>query len=78
MHRARIGGEAVAAFEDPFVDDRIGLPGNLVLSLATLDAALLVIRAGLAGQLRLAGAAVVGVVALTLVVRQVIPAIAGL
>jgi hypothetical protein len=53
------------------------LPGNLLLSLATLGAALLVTWAGLVGQLRLAAAASAGVVVLALVVRQVAPAIVG-
>jgi uncharacterized membrane protein (UPF0182 family) len=60
-----------------YVDHRVGLPGNLLLSLATLGASLLVVWAGLVGQLRLAAAAAGGVVALALIVRQAVPAILG-
>src|SRR6185369_8858954 len=67
------GSGADGAFT--YADYRVGLPGNLMLSLATLAAALLVIWAGFAGQLRLAGAAVIGVVVAALVVRQVVPAL---
>jgi uncharacterized membrane protein (UPF0182 family) len=57
------------------IDHRVGLPGNLLLSLATLGASLIVVWAGMVGQLRLAAAAAGGVVALALVVRQVVPGI---
>jgi uncharacterized membrane protein (UPF0182 family) len=67
------GGGADGAFS--YADDRVGIPGSLMLSLATLAAALLVIWAGLAGQLRLAGFAVLGVVFAALIVRQVVPAV---
>ena len=69
------GSGADGAFT--YIDHRVGLPGNLLMSLATLGAALLVVWAGLAGQLRLAAAASAGVVVLALVVRQVVPAIVG-
>src|SRR5438445_449123 len=57
-----------------FVDHRVSMPGNLVLSLVALASALIVIWAGFVGQLRLAGAAVLGTVALSLITREVVPA----
>jgi uncharacterized membrane protein (UPF0182 family) len=59
-----------------WVDHRIGVTGDLLLALATLGASLIVIWAGFAGQIRLAGISVFSVVALSLVVREVAPAIA--
>jgi uncharacterized membrane protein (UPF0182 family) len=58
-----------------YVDHRVGIPGDLMLSLATLGASLIVIWAGFAGQFRLAGVSVLTIVALSLVVREVVPAI---
>lgn len=58
-----------------YVDYRVGIPGDLVLSLATLGAALIVIWAGFAGQFRLAGISVLTVVGLSLIVRELVPAI---
>src|SRR5262245_21247389 len=58
-----------------YVDHKVGIPGDLMLSLATLGAALIVIWAGFAGQFRLAGVSVITIVALSLVVREVVPAI---
>jgi uncharacterized membrane protein (UPF0182 family) len=58
-----------------YVDYRVGIPGDLMLSLATLGAALIVIWAGFAGQFRLAGVSVITTVALSLIVREVVPAI---
>jgi uncharacterized protein len=58
-----------------YVDHHVGIPGDLMLSLATLGAALIVIWAGFAGQFRLAGVSVITIVALSLVVREVVPAI---
>lgn len=60
-----------------YVDHRVGLPANLILSLTTLAAGLLVLWAGFAGQLKLAGAAVLGAVALALLGRELAPAIAS-
>src|SRR5689334_22386395 len=58
-----------------YVDFRVGIPGDLVLSLATLGAALIVIWAGFAGQFRLAGISVLTVIGLSLIVRELVPAI---
>jgi hypothetical protein len=59
-----------------WVDHRIGVTGDLVLALTTLGASLIVIWAGFAGQIRLAAISVFTVVALSLIVREVAPAIA--
>lgn len=67
------GGGVDGAFT--YVDHHIGVPGDLVLSLITVGAGLIVIWSGLNGQLRLAGASVITVLVLALGVRQVIPAI---
>jgi uncharacterized protein len=56
-----------------FVDDKVGVTGDLVLALATLGAALVVIWGGFAGQFRLAGVAVLTIVALGLLVHEVAP-----
>ena len=58
-----------------YVDYRVGIPGDLVLSLGTLGAALIVIWAGFAGQFRLAGISVLTIVGLSLIVRELVPAI---
>jgi hypothetical protein len=58
-----------------YVDHKVGIPGDLMLSLATLGAALIVVWAGFAGQFRLAAVSVITIVALSLVVREVVPAI---
>lgn len=58
-----------------FVDLKVGIPGDLLLSLTTLGAALIVIWAGFVGQFRLAGFSVLTVVGLSLVVRELVPAI---
>jgi uncharacterized protein len=58
-----------------YVDYRVGIPGNLILALTTLAAALIVLWAGFVGQLRLAGIAVLSVVGLSLLVREVAPSI---
>jgi uncharacterized membrane protein (UPF0182 family) len=60
-----------------YVDHHIGLPGDLLLSIATFGAALIVLWAGFVGQIRLAGIAVFTVVSLSLIVRELAPAIAG-
>ncbi len=59
-----------------WVDHRIGVTGDLLLALVTLGAALIVTWAGFAGQIRLAGISVFSVVAFSLLVREVVPAIA--
>jgi hypothetical protein len=59
-----------------WVDHRVGVTGDLVLALTTLGASLIVVWAGFAGQIRLAGISVFSVVAFSLLVREVAPAIA--
>lgn len=59
-----------------YVDLHVGIPGDLLLSLTTLGAALIVLWAGFTGRFRIAGFAVLTIVALSLVVREVVPAIA--
>jgi uncharacterized membrane protein (UPF0182 family) len=59
-----------------YVDHRVGIPGDLLLSLATLGAALIVAWCGYVGQLRLAAISVVTVIGLSLVVREVAPLVA--
>jgi uncharacterized membrane protein (UPF0182 family) len=59
-----------------WVDHRIGVSGDLLLALVTLGAGLIVIWAGFAGQIRLAAISVFSVVAFSLLVREVVPAIA--
>ncbi len=56
-----------------FVDDKVGVTGDLVLALATLGAALVVIWGGFVGQFRLAGVAVLTIVVLGLIVHEVAP-----
>src|SRR5215467_11623600 len=67
------GGGAEGAFS--YVDYHVGTNGDLALSLITLGAAVVVIWAGFAGQLRLASVSVLTVIALSLVIREVAPAI---
>ncbi len=59
-----------------YVDFRVGTLGDLVLAVITLAAALVVLWAGFVGQLRLAGVSVLAVVSLSLVIREVAPAVA--
>jgi uncharacterized membrane protein (UPF0182 family) len=59
-----------------YVDIKVGVPGDLLLSLVTLGGALIVLWAGFVGQLRLAMISVLTVVALSLAVREIGPAIA--
>lgn len=59
-----------------YVDHVVGIPGSLVLALATLGAALVVVWSGWTGQLRVAGGAIVAVLLLSLVVRQIVPWVA--
>jgi uncharacterized protein len=59
-----------------YIDHKVLIPGNLILSIATLGAALIVVWAGWTGQGRLAGAAILGIVVLALLTREVAPFIA--
>ncbi|HEY7236497.1 MAG TPA: UPF0182 family protein [Gemmatimonadaceae bacterium] len=56
-----------------YVDHKVLIPGNLILSIATLGSALIVVWAGWTGQGRLAGAAILGIMVLTLLTREVAP-----
>lgn len=58
-----------------YVDYRVGVTGDLVLALMTLGAALIVLWAGFVGRLHLAGIAVLSVIGLSLLVREVAPTI---
>jgi uncharacterized membrane protein (UPF0182 family) len=59
------------------VDHRVGIPGNLVLSMVTLAAGLIVIWAGWTGQRRLLAAAVAAIVVTGVTTRDVAPFIAA-
>jgi uncharacterized protein len=59
-----------------WVDHKVGVPGSLLLSVATLGAGLIVVFAGFVGQFRLAVAATLSVVAAALLVREIAPAVA--
>ena len=67
------GGGIDGAFS--YTDHRIGVSGDLLLSLVTLGAALIVMWSGYVGQLRLAGISVLTVIGLSLVVREVAPVV---
>lgn len=56
-----------------FIDDKVGVTGDLVLALATLGAGLVVIWGGFAGQFRLAGASVLTIVVLGVIVHEIAP-----
>jgi uncharacterized protein len=56
-----------------YVDSKVLVPGNLILSIATLGAALIVVWSGWTGQGRLAGAAILGIMVLALITREVAP-----
>jgi uncharacterized protein len=58
------------------LDHRVGIPASLLLSLVTLGAGLTVLWAGWTGQLRLAFAAITGVIVAALAARQLAPFIA--
>src|SRR5688500_2796388 len=58
------------------LDHRVGIPASLVLSLVTLGAGLTVLWSGWTGQLRLAFAALTGVIVAALAARQLAPFIA--
>ena len=56
-----------------YIDHKVLIPGNLILSIATLGAALIVVWSGWTGQGRLAGAAILGIMVLALLTREVAP-----
>lgn len=56
-----------------YIDHKVLIPGNLILAIATLGAALIVVWSGWTGQGRLAGAAILGIVVLALLTREVAP-----
>jgi uncharacterized protein len=60
-----------------FVDHRVAIPGNLILAVVTLGAALVVVWSGWTGQIRLAFFAVTAVLGLSLVIKQLVPALAS-
>lgn len=68
------GSGAGGAFT--FVDHRVAIPGDLVLAVVTLGAALVVVWSGWTGQIRLAFFAVTAVLGLALLVKQLAPALA--
>jgi uncharacterized membrane protein (UPF0182 family) len=59
------------------LDHRVGIPASLVLSLVTLGSGLVVLWAGWTGQLRLAFAALTGVIVAVIAARQIAPFIAS-
>jgi uncharacterized membrane protein (UPF0182 family) len=59
-----------------WVDHQYGITGNLLLSILTLGAGLIVMWAGSVGQFRLAAISVLSVVVMSLVAREVVPAVA--
>lgn len=59
-----------------YVDHRVAVPGDLLLSLAALGASLIVIWAGFVGQFRLAGISVLTTLAVAILVREVAPLVA--
>ena len=65
------GSGAGGAFT--FVDHRVAIPGDIVLAVVTLGAALVVVWSGWTGQIRLAFFAVTAMLALSLVVKQLAP-----
>lgn len=58
------------------VDHRVGIPASLLMSIVTLGAGLTVLWAGWTGQLRLAFAALTGVIVAALAARQIAPFLA--
>jgi uncharacterized membrane protein (UPF0182 family) len=59
------------------LDHRVGIPASLVLSLVTLASGFVVLWAGWTGQLRLAFAALTGVIVAVIAARQIAPFIAS-
>lgn len=68
------GSGAQSAFNA--LDHRVGIPANLVLSIGTIAAAMLLLWAGWFGQLRLAFATVSAVLLSALALRQIVPPVA--
>ncbi|MCC6927420.1 MAG: UPF0182 family protein [Gemmatimonadaceae bacterium] len=68
------GSGAQSAFNA--LDHRVGIPANLVLSIGTIAAAMLLVWAGWFGQLRLAFATVSAVLLSALALRQIVPPVA--
>jgi uncharacterized membrane protein (UPF0182 family) len=60
-----------------WADHKVGVPGDFLLSLLTLGAALVVLWTGFVGRLRLAAISVMTIVVLSLVIREAAPAIAA-
>ncbi|MDQ3997171.1 MAG: UPF0182 family protein [Gemmatimonadota bacterium] len=60
-----------------FIDHRVAIPGDLVLAVVTLGAALVVVWSGWTGQIRLAFFAVTAVLGFSLVVKQLAPVLAN-
>jgi len=58
------------------VDHRVGIPASILLSLVTLGAGLTVLWAGWSGQMRLAFAALTGVIVAAIAARQLAPFVA--
>jgi hypothetical protein len=58
------------------VDHRVGVPAHLVLALATVVAAMLVVWTALLGQWRASGATLVGILVLSVALRQLLPWVA--
>src|SRR5947207_342849 len=69
------GGSGDGAFS--YVDHRVAIPASLLLALVTLGAGLTVLWAGWTGQMRLAFAAVTGVIVAALAARQLAPSVAA-
>ena len=69
------GGGVDGAFTS--VDHRVGIPASLLMAIVTLGAGLTVLWAGWTGQLRLAFAALTGVIVAALAARQIAPFIAN-
>jgi uncharacterized membrane protein (UPF0182 family) len=68
------GSGANAAFT--FVDHRVAIPGDIVLAVVTLGAAVVVVWSGWTGQIRLAFYAITAVLGLSLILKQLAPALA--
>lgn len=60
-----------------YIDHKVLIPGNLILSISTLGAALIVVWSGWTAQGRLAGAAILGIMVLALLTREIAPFIAA-
>ncbi len=56
-----------------YIDHRVGIPACLILGIVTFCAALIVVWAGWTGQLRLAGLAILGVLVLSVTMREAAP-----